>query len=183
MTTTHASNPTMTKAQIKRLEQARKALVNQLNIQLVDFKERFLSSYVQWKFAELESELKKEIKRQAEWTDAQTRKWNWKPNFPANIARLEKNISQTYSRTLEFITEASENYNLKFERLVAAMIQAGIVNDSFRVEKIKNATEFDFSFLVTAGQLQVFARIIFACGEINAPHYRFIITKNTNSIH
>ena len=183
MTTTDTSNPTMTKAQIKRLEQARKALVNQLNIQMVDFKERFLSSYVKWKFAELESQLKQEIKAQSEWTDAETIKWNWKPNFPENIARLEKKISQTYSRTLEFITEASENYNLKFDRLVEAMIKAGIENDKFTVQKIKDATEFDFSFLVSFGQLQVFARIIFACGEINAPHYRFIITKNNKNLH
>lgn len=178
--TTNTSNPTMTKAQTKRLEQTRKALVIRLNHQLVDFKETFLASYVKWKFSELESQLNKAKKDHLEWN---SKKHFSRESYAFQIATLEKKISRTYIRTLEFITEASENYNLKFDRLVEAMIQAGIENDRFTVHQIKDGTSHDFSFLVSFGQLQVYARIIFACGEINAPHYRFIITKNSNQLH
>jgi hypothetical protein len=89
---------------------------------------------------------------------------------------------------LKFINEAAENFNTKFNRLVDELVKHGVRSYPLTIEAISSgSTENDFNFLIThtttIKTVQVYARIIFAEGLINAPHYRFIITANKNLIH
>jgi hypothetical protein len=106
----------------------------------------------------------------------------------SKIARIEAQKSLKSTNTLKFITEAIENYNTKFTRLVSELVKHGVRSYPLTIEKISSgSTAYDFNFLITHATtiktVQVYARIIFAEGEFNAPHYRFIITANKNLIH
>lgn len=182
---------TINKAEEKRIKQAIETLTNQLNYKLVDFKERFLTSYVNYKFAEFDIEIKHIKKlvynKEKNGSYGYTEEMFIKDN-ESKIARIEARKALKSTNTLSFITEASENYNTKFQRLVSELVKHGIRSYPLTIDKISSgSTEHDFNFLITHSTtiktVQVYARIIFAEGEINAPHYRFIITANKNLIH
>lgn len=178
------------KAEEKRIKQATETLTHQLSFKLVDFKERFLTSYVNYRFMEFDAEIKQIQKKVYEKKNIQ---YNYtlemfNKDQAGKIARIEAQKALKSTNTLKFITEASENYNTKFTRLVSELVKHGIRSYPLTIEKISNGgTDFDFSFLITHSTqiktVQVYARIIFAEGEINAPHYRFIITANKNLLH
>lgn len=181
----------MNKAEEKRIKQATETLSNQLAIKLIDFKERFLTSYINYCFAQFDMQIKhiqklvynKEKNGQYGYTEE---KFNKDNEF--KIARIEAQKALISTNTLKFITEANENYKTKFTRLVDELVKHGIRSYPLTIEKISSgSTANDFNFLITHSTaietIQVYARIIFAEGEINAPHYRFIITANKNLIH
>jgi len=177
----------ITQAEQLRIKQATETLTRQLSIELVDFKERFLTSYVNYCFSKFDTEIKNV---QARVFDAVkdgvygvkledfTRASNNK------IAYLESQKALKSTNTLTFINEANDNYTTKFGRLVTELVKHGVRSYPLNIEQISSgSTANDFNFLITHKTIQVYARIIFAEGEINAPHYRFIITANKNLIH
>lgn len=179
------------KAEEKRIKQAIETLTHQLAFKLVDFKERFLTSYVNYRFAEFDMEIN-HIKKMV-YDKEKNGKYGYtleaftKDNA-SKIARIEVQKSLKSTNTLKFITEANENYNTKFTRLVSELVKHGVRSYPLTIEKISSgSTAHDFNFLIThqttIKTVQVYARIIFAEGEVNAPHYRFIITSNKNLIH
>jgi hypothetical protein len=184
---------TITKAEALRIKQATETLTNLLNAKLIDFRERFLKSYVEYRFNEIKREisgLKKEKfditkYKQAHHAPTEERFYS---SIASKVIQLENELLLHYSNTLKFITEANENYNTKFVRLVNELVKHGVRSYPLTIEKISSgSTEYDFNFLITHSTtiktVQVYARIIFAEGEINAPHYRFIITANKNVLH
>ncbi len=178
---------TVNKAEEKRIRQAKETLTRQLSTKLIDFKERYLKSYVEYRFNEFDIQIAR-IKKQefgGERYGYTLEKFNADQAY--KIASIKCQMALTYTNTLKFITEAIESYNIKFERLVSTLIEKGVRSYPLTIEKINGGTAFDFSFLITHATkektVQVYARIILAQGEINAPHYRFIITVNKNLIH
>ena len=181
----------ITKAEQLKIKQATESLTRQLSIELVDFRERFLTSYVNYCFSKFDTEIKK-IKAKV-FNQATDGRYGAKlEDFTrANnnaIARMERQKMLKSTNTLTFITEANDNYTTKFIRLVNELVKHGVRSYPLTIEQISSgSTANDFNFLIThkttVKTVQVYARIIFAEGEINAPHYRFIITANKNLIH
>jgi hypothetical protein len=180
-------NTKITKAEEKKIRQATETLTFNLKRELTDFKERFLASYVNYRFAEIEAEIR-HIKSLVFDVERNGRFGYTLESFNKNneykIAQLEKQKALKFTNTLKFINEANENFNIKFNRLVSELVKHGVRSYPLTIESISNgSTANDFNFLITHNSVQVYARIIFAEGLINAPHYRFIITANKNLIH
>jgi actin-related protein len=181
---------TITKKEQLAIKQAIETLTNQLNRKLVDFKERFLTSYVNFRFSEFDvriNRIKKEEFKVTKYQSANALE-AFENNKVTMIENLEKQKAFKSTNTLVFIKEAEENYNTKFERLVNKLVEHEIRSYPLTIEFINSgSTSNDFNFLISHNtsekQIQVYARIIFAEGEINAPHYRFIITANKKLIH
>lgn len=178
------------KAEEKRIKQATEAITNLLVLKLTDFKERFLTAYVAYRFSEFDLELEKVKSRVYDEKQLQYHYTleNFNKDIASKISRIETQKVLKSTNTLKFITEASENYDTKFARLVGELVKHGVMAYPLTIEKISSgSTANDFNFLIThetqVKTVQVYARIIFAEGEINAPHYRFIITANKNMIH
>ena len=180
-------NKQITKAEEKKIKQATETLTFNLRHKLVDFKERFLTSYVNYRFAEIDAQIK-HIKGLVFDIEKNGRYGYTLEAFNKNndykIEQLEKERALKFTNTLKFINEANENFNTKFNRLVSELVKHGIRSYPLTINAISNgSTANDFNFLITHNTVQVYARIIFAEGQINAPHYRFIITANKNLIH
>lgn len=180
-------NKQITKAEEKRIKQATETLTHRLTYELTDFKERFLASYVNYRFAEFDHQIK-HIKSLVYNVEKNGRYGYTLEAFNKNndykIAQLEKEKALKFTNTLKFINEANENFNTKFNRLVSELVKHGVCSYPLTINKISNgSTAHDFNFLITHNEIQVYARIIFAEGQINAPHYRFIITANKKLIH
>ena len=180
-------NTKTTKAEEKKIRQATETLTFNLKNQLVDFKERFLTSYVNYRFAEIDAEIR-HIKNLVFDTEKNGRFGYTLESFNKNnerkIQQLEKQKALKFTNTLLFINEANENFTTKFNRLINELVKHGIRSYPLTINAISNgSTSHDFNFLITHNEIQVYARIIFAEGQINAPHYRFIITANKNLIH
>ena len=181
---------TVNKAEEKRIKDAIQALTNQLSIKLVDFKENFLTSYVDYCFSKFDRAIQL---AEAMVYDEKEMKYLYTLELfnsekAVRIARIERQKALKSTNTLIFINEANENYNIKFTRLVNELVKHGIRSYPLTIEKINSgSTAYDFNFLITHSTtiktVQVYARIIFAEGMINAPHYRFIITANKNLLH
>ena len=177
--------PAINKSEEKRIKDATASITNLLNSKLIDFKERFLTNYVNYRFNEFDTQIKR---YQKEVCGPDRLKYGYtiekfNEDIAYKIALVEKQKALTSTNTLKFITEANENYKIKFTRLVDELVKHGIRSYPLTIERMGNATQFDFSFLITHQTVQVYARIILAEGEVNAPHYRFIITANKNLIH
>lgn len=180
-----ADAPKVNMAEQKRIKDARLTLTSYLERKMYDFKERYLKGYVEFKFNEFDRDIKRvqNLKFENKSKYDHVTLEQFEKNKEAKIEHIKMMKSYTYTNTLAFINEAISGYNIKFGRLIDALIEAGIRSYPLSVESVHSATEFDFSFLITHKDVQVYARIIYACGEINAPHYRFIITSNVNELH
>jgi hypothetical protein len=178
------------KAEEKRIKQATETLTYKLNLELIDFKERFLTSYVNYRFAEFDAQIKqiKDIIYDEKQMKYRYTLEMFNKDQAHKIKIIEKQKALTSTNTLKFINEANENYITKFTRLVSELVKHDVRSYPLTIDKITSgSTEHDFNFLITHSTqvktVQVYARIIFAEGEINAPHYRFIITANKNLKH
>ena len=180
-------NKQITKAEEKKIKQATETLNYRLKHELTDFKERFLTSYVNYRFAEFDAQIR-HIKSLVFDVEKDGRYGSTLEDFNKRIdykiAQIEKEKALRFTNTLKFINEANENFNTKFNRLVSELVKHGVRSYPLTINAISNgSTAHDFNFLITHNEIQVYARIIFAEGQINAPHYRFIITANKNFIH
>jgi hypothetical protein len=175
---------TISKAQLKREKDAINSLNNVLNRKLVNFKEMYLKSYVDFMFSKFDESI-------SYWKEMKYSEFNkfglknreteiqFNERMNVNIAEIEKEKAKYYTNILKFINEANDGYVAKFNKMVFECVKYGIQSHPLNIETIGNATTSDFAFLIKSNDVVVHARIIFACGEINAPHYRFIITKRT----
>ena len=180
-------NTKITKVEEKRIKQATETLTHRLKYELTDFKERFLTSYVNYRFAEFDAQI--ECIKSLVFDVEKNGRYGYtleafNKNNDYKIAQLEKEKALKFTNTLKFINEANENFNTKFNRLVSELVKHGVRSYPLTINAISSgSTAHDFNFLITHNEIQVYARIIFAEGQINAPHYRFIITANKNLIH
>jgi hypothetical protein len=152
----------ISKAEEKRNKQAKEQLTYSLNKELLNFKEMYLESFVNYRMKEIDSSI---VRYQ---------------QGGYGYSHLVNKKSRKFTCYLEFLNEGNEGYNIKFERLIENLVEYGIKAYPLQIEKINGGTDFDFGFLISHNNIVVHARFIFACGMINAPHYRFIITKREN---
>ena len=98
------------------------------------------------------------------------------PDFDNYVSRIEKKLSNRNILILEFISEADKNFESKLNSLISKLTEYQFSTQHLNIKKISN-TNSEFSFLISNQEIEVEARVIFACGNINVPHYRFITTK------
>jgi hypothetical protein len=166
----------MSKAAIKREKQLRERLTNVLNHRLIDFKDMYLNSYVNWSKKSIQTRINNLKESHGKpFNDEGRFKRQGLINNTKQIERLETQLSRDMLLTLEFINEANKSYNVKIEKLIEKLVKADISTISLKFEKIGNIGA-EFEFLVSDDKIKVHARVIFANGCVNAPHFRFITT-------
>jgi hypothetical protein len=152
----------LSKAQELKNKQAKDQLTFSLNKELASFKELYLESFVNYRMKEIDENIKKYSEK------------------GYMFSHLVLQRERKFTSYLEFLNEANKSYLIKFERLIESLVNYGIMAYPLSIERINGGTDFDFGFLISHNNVVVHARFIFACGMINAPHYRFIITKREN---
>jgi hypothetical protein len=165
---------TISKAQLKKEKEINTRLYSLVSSTIVDFKDSFLESFVDFRIKEIENNITRLQDKKINWTP--TRYETTIPDFDTYISRVEKKLSNKNILVLEFITEADKNFESKLNSLVSKLVEYKFTTRYLSVKKISNAGS-EFSFLVSNQEIEVEARVIFACGDINVPHYRFITTK------
>jgi hypothetical protein len=165
---------TISKAQLKKEKEINTRLYSLVSSTIVDFKDSFLESFINFRIKEIESSILKLQDNKINWIP--TRYEKSMPDFDTYISRIEKKLSNKNILVLEFITEADKNFESKLNSLVSKLVEYKFTTRYLSVKKISNAGS-EFSFLVSNQEIEVEARVIFACGDINVPHYRFITTK------
>ena len=182
----------MTKAAEKRLKDLRSALTRQLNGKLILFKNHYLMDQVRWNELKINKRIQEikdiignpdklhriNLEEEGEARCKGKRYWHktTKLGLEAELKRLEAKIQRAGINHLEWLTQANLSYQNKLEKLIEKLIKYGIDQNEFTVERIvTNGMEFEF--LIKDPSKEIHARVIYAQGLINAPHYRFIVTK------
>ena len=168
-TTQTAQNQTVSKAEMKRINDKKQTFTNLLNRNLIQFKNLYLKNTVEFGI-KLES-----ITHHKFIEKIKGGKMNEVDKKHA-IQYAEQTRKPEMIQTLEYINDANQSFNNKIEKMVGKMIDSNITTRFFRIEKITGGTPYDFAFLISDDTIEIHARVIYACGEINAPHFRFITT-------
>lgn len=174
----------MTQAQIKRDRQLTETLTNQLNRTLRDFKDKYLTDYYNYQVKQLEATKNHYAKLiQSDDIEAIAKKnyfgsaeryikeLNWK------IDTINTTLSRQSLLMLEHFVEADKSYQVKLDNLISKIVEEQFNTRFMKIERIGSGTYDKFSILISNDVMEIEARFIYACGEIKAPHYRFIITK------
>ncbi len=159
----------------KRARQTRENLNNRLSFQLGDFKNNYFKRFVDFRINELAQNIedsKTYIEENKETLQASAVKV-----YERRLKKLEEEFSRKSILSLEFLSEANKNYTTKFNRLIEKLADSGINSLYFEVKAMNSGIAYDFGFLISDDEIEVEARFIYAQGEINALHFRFIITK------
>ena len=173
----------MSKAAELRLKQAKESLINHMTRTLIGFQDKYLGAYTQWNIHQIELGLEKA--RDADGTIQERGHGKWKQSYRVDntslIAHIEAKLSRKHLLTLEFINEAKEGYDRKFDALIDKLMIHRDEESRFKVEKIGDAGH-ELSFLIVNDKVEVHARAIFVNGYIKAPHYRFITTTRAKGV-
>lgn len=156
----------LSKAAQKRLDQQKQSITNVLNARLIDFKNRYLQDYADYSVVRVVDQINYLKTSDMNRGETQTNRDN-------RIARVEEELKRDALIRFEAMTEANRSYNQRISGLVDKLISFGFSTRFMRIEKIRS----DFSFLISNDEMEIHARVIYACGEVNAPHYRFVTTK------
>lgn len=187
----------ITKVEIKRLKDLEQVLKNRLGVKLIDFKDNYLEQFLSWNIRNLKSianrypdlrtfeefKLKYTILSYREFQNLSScsNRKNLYTNQEVYSIFNERNRAEDRLKRINLLTrkyynEAFENYEGKFNILIKKMVDSGIEwNSNLTIENIAPQCG-EFEFLISDTKVQIHARIIFACGAIKAPHYRFITT-------
>jgi len=165
---------TISKAQLKRDKEINKKLYTLVSRTIVDFKDSFLESFINFRIKEIENSILKLQDKKRNWIPS--RYETTMPDFDNYVSRIEKKLSNRNILILEFISEADKNFESKLNSLISKLTEYQFSTQHLNIKKISN-TNSEFSFLISNQEIEVEARVIFACGNINVPHYRFITTK------
>lgn len=194
----------MTKAQIKQQQSNRNTLVHSLSRTLIDFQNRYYQAYVDWNIHQIEYNLSRYPKGTVELLSEQfvgaPAKDSYFERYLSSYDRRRDNItiqlwmiqhcvrdrqfvetrlSRRALLTHQFINEAAQGYQIKFDRLIDKLIDCGFTDPRFlTVEKINNYGD-KLEFLISNEQIECHARAIWVEGSIKEPHYRFITTIRT----
>jgi len=186
----------VSKAELKRRKQRRERISHLIRTNLIDFKDLYLKDYAEYKKRVIENEKAKweklldsktleEYNKEREERHNENNRWR---KFPRSfnpttlktveweISKLEKELANPTLNTLKWLTEAHEGYEKKIEKVIDKVDKYEMSTRFMKIERISDSGS-DFSFLISNDEIEVHARVIYACGEINAPHYRFIVTK------
>lgn len=157
----------MSKAKERELRVITERVSFLINKRLEEFEDRYLGAYVKWSIGEIEYTLKRYVNMKKEQSSTA---------YDLIIERREVQLSKPHILACEYYAEAKKGYDIKIAKLVAKLIQHGITTPHLKVEKVNNAGS-ELSFLISNAEMEIHARMIWAEGDINAPHYRFITTK------
>jgi hypothetical protein len=174
--TQNTQNQSVSNAELKRIKDAKDCLTSLLNRNLKDFKNLYLKEYIQFMMKMEEMLIQKSIKKVQDAEISIKTGWNSQEHKDKHIKLIESRRRPEMLQTLEFINDADKSFNQKIETMVCKMIEAKITRTFLKLEKISGGTPSEFEFLISDDKIQLHARTIFACGEIKAPHFRFITT-------
>lgn len=180
----------MTKAEIKRIEKDTRDISFRLERKLAEFKNTYLADFIAFKQSKLQEEFDYNFKLAT--NEEELRKDNelrkkthgiWYQEFSheyfqKKADRLKKQLDLSTLNELEWINEADKNYKAKFDKLVSRLVNHKVNSYRMKIEFVADQDIREFSFMITDDSDRVIhARVIYACGEIKAPHYRFIVTE------
>lgn len=181
---------TISKAQLKRDKDLYNRIDSLIRGNLMDFKDMYLSDYVQY----METNLKKEVSKYQELIEspdklkernilkkAATRRNEWlSPDTIEDIKHYlksaERNMLFPSIRLRAYLNDAHENFEKKIFKVIEKVCNYSPDTRFLKIERIGDAGHA-FSFLISNNDINIHARVIYAQGSVNAPHYRFIITK------
>jgi hypothetical protein len=165
----HEKMNTLTKAQEKNMKNSIERFTFLLNANLKEFKSLYLKSTIEFGLKMEQQQYDATINRINETSfnevDANNR-----------IAIVNKRRDPEMLQTLQYINEANVSFNKKIASMAQKMYEAKINYVYCRFHMVSGGTPSEFSFLISDDQIELHARTIFACGMINAPHFRFITT-------
>jgi len=185
----------MSKASEKREKVYRETLVRKLTVKLRTFRNLYLGDYVSFKKEKINSEIEKKeylisnplvllnlntILRNE--TPESRRRWYTPICIKAlelEITRLKGTLVNEHINTFDWITTANESFEDKFSRLIEKLVKFKMDIYELKIDSVGCATNRDFGFIISDKNSSVHARVIYANGEIKAPHYRFIVTKRS----
>ena len=165
----------MTKAQLKQEKRNVEIVTSLLNRKLGGFYEKYLTKYVVWKREELITRKNYLEARTGKLIDPE-KPLRGKYNDEQAIGLIETKLSRSATLAFEVMKEADASYRAKIDRVANKLVKEGINFLGLRLEMLKDVG-MDFEFLISDDNMEVHARVIFANGEIKAPHFRFITTK------
>jgi hypothetical protein len=172
----NTENQTVSNAELKRIKDAKDRFTSHLNRNLKDFKNLYLKECIQFMMKMEEMSIQRSIKKIQDAEISYKSGWNSQEDKDKHIKLIESRRRPEMLQTLEFINDADKSFNQKIESMVCKMIEAKIHPIHFKMEKISGGTPYQFEFLISDDNIELHARTIFACGEIKAPHFRFITT-------
>jgi hypothetical protein len=162
-------NQAVSKAELKRIKDAKDCFTSLLNRNLTDFKNLYLKSSVEYGIKMEKNSIENHIRMIQDSGRTEQQKVE-------AMKYVESRRRPEMLMTLEFINEANKSFNDKIESMVCKMIEAQITRRFLKLEKISGGTPTEFAFLISDDKIELHARTIFACGHIKAPHFRFITT-------
>lgn len=173
------STTVKSKAQLKREKDNRESVTNSLRFKLKSFKNVYLQSSIDHEIRSREFSIKKLNKEILSVEDGTI-----KPKYSKNehitslknrISRFQNDLDHSAILTLETLKSADASFEIKINKLIEKLLEEGFGVKAFKVERIGAGWD-SFTFLISNDLKEVHARVIFANGEVNAPHFRFIIT-------
>lgn len=186
----------ISKAEAKRRKDRRDTISNLIRRNLIDFKDTYLKDYADFKLRVIEREKAKWVAISTEEALAKHNeerekvfndynRWSNRRFYPTTmntvkweIEKCNRELATPTLNTLKWLTEAHEGYETKIEKVIDKVDRYEMSTRFMKIERIGDVGS-EFSFLISNEEMEVHARVIYACGEINAPHYRFIVTKRS----
>ena len=190
-------------AQLKREKQLREALVFKLDRGLKTFEDNYVGAYTKFFINQIKKEANKygivlttkedflaligkthketgivDTRRNTYHSDASTVSHNDAAIAYQRKTSAQLQLSRLNLLTFKFAKEACAGYTEKFNRLVDKMVAENFNphgQDAMKIEYVQNAG-YQLEILVSNSEKVFHARLIWAEGHINAPHYRFITT-------
>ena len=182
----------ITKTEIKRIERDTRDISFKLEMYLQEFKNTYLSDFVNFRRSELQAKfdynnnLATNPKALEEFNQLGLKnsvrpQW-FSPldhsSFEIKAKKIKKQLDLSSLRQLDWLNEADKNYKIKFNKLVSRLVEYKVSAYRMKLVFIDDNNNKEFSFMITDHLERVIhARVIYACGMIKAPHYRFIVTE------
>lgn len=166
----------ISKAQLKRNKDFKDKIDILLKRELFEFKNDFLQKYLDSTLENLENRLKLE-KESLEFNLSNTKLKD--SNLKYSIKRIESELENKAITSFSALTEANENYNSKVEALAMKIFKSKISEKDLwklSIERVRNVG-IGFEFLISDEITTLHARVIYANGEQNVAHFRFITTE------
>lgn len=167
----------------KRARQLRQLLIDRLEHKLQDFKDNYLDRYVEYHHKLMHEELSAMLKG-LEKTKAEKKDVGSNYDYYVKVAtkRVEAHKAKMGRRStneLAWLKDADKNYQDKFDRLIAKLVEHELSTDGFNLQTVNGGNGYEFGFLIEDNTQELEARFIYAAAEskLVIPHFRFIITR------
>lgn len=174
----------VSKAQLKREKQLRSSVEAKINRILGEFKNEYFTDYKNYFIGVIEKDRKyyqSLVDEPKLLEEVNANRYKYKLLYESECIQMVKIQDSKLARRslLEFnlYNEASEGFEKKKANLIEKVLGYEMKTTYLKVERVGSGTHNSFSILISNAEMEIEARFIYACGEIKAPHYRFIITK------